>query len=265
VTAILTAMTTESRFLRWRSWGGAERRVLLLHGPTSSSATWWHVGPALADAGWRVKAPDLPAHGASPRADHALTPEVAAAAVATELAARPLDLVIGHSFGASVALALAAQGVTIRSMVLDELPGPNSCDWTAEAESVLASVANARRDPAGALQQMRAAQPRWSERDCEHAVRDLASSGAEEIAAGLRLGAEWAGLDAVELTSPTLLIVAPDPGGGIRSADDTTALRGEDRAAARQVADAFVELDGGHCLHRDQPALWLRTITDFAG
>jgi pimeloyl-ACP methyl ester carboxylesterase len=257
-------MTTAPRFLRWRSWGGAERRVLLLHGSTSSSATWWHVGPALADAGWRVKAPDLPAHGASPRADRALTPEVAAAGVAAELADRPLDLVIGHAFGASVALALAAGGLTIRYLVLDELPGPTSYDWTAEAESVLASVASARRDPAAALQQVRAAQPRWSDRDCEQAVRDLASSGAEEIAAGLRLGAEWSALDAVKLTSPTLVVVAPDPDGVSRSAD-TTALRGEDRAAARQVADAFVELEGGHCLHRDQPEAWLRTITDFAG
>jgi len=238
--------------------------VLLLHGSTSSSATWWQVAPALADAGWRVKAPDLPAHGASPRADQPLTPDVAAAAVAAELADRPLDLVIGHSFGASAALALVAGGLRIRYLVLDELPGPTSCDWAAEADSVLANVANARRDPDGALERIRAAQPRWSDRDCRQAVHDLASSGAEEIAAGLRLGAEWSALNAVQLTSPTLIVVAPDPGDGSRSAD-TSALRGEDRAAAREVADAFVELDGGHCLHRDQPDLWLRTIIDFAG
>ena len=262
--AILAAMTVASRFLRWRSWGGAERRALLLHGSTSSSATWWRVGPALADAGWRVKAPDLPSHGASPRADSALTPEVAAASLAAELADRPVDLVIGHSFGASVALGLVAHGVTIRQLVLDELPGPNSSDWTAEAESVLAGVAGARRDPAGAADRMRAAQPRWSDFDCQQAVHDLASSCAEDIAAGLRLGATWPALDAAELTSPTLVVVAPDPGGASRTAD-TTALRGQDRAAARQVADAFVELDGGHHLHRDQPELWLRTVIDFTG
>ena len=42
-------------------------------------------------------------------------------------------------------------------------------------------------------------------------------------------------------------------------------LRGNDRAAARQIADAFVELDGGHCLHRDQPDAWLQAILDFTG
>jgi pimeloyl-ACP methyl ester carboxylesterase len=257
-------MTTASRFLRWRSWGGAERRALLLHGTTSSSATWWWAGQALANAGWRVKAPDLPSHGASPRADCALTPEVAAAWVAAELADRPLDLVIGHSFGASVALGLAAHGVTIRQLVLDELPGPNSSDWTAEAESVLAGVANARRDPSGVLDRLRTEHPRWSEQDCRQAAHDLASSCAVDIADGLRLGATWPTLDSARAEGPTLVVAAPDPGGTSRSAD-TTALRGDDRAAARRVADGFVELDGGHSLHRDQPELWLRTILDFAG
>jgi pimeloyl-ACP methyl ester carboxylesterase len=237
---------------------------MLLHGSTSSSATWWRLGPELAEAGWRVKAPDLLSHGASPRADRALTPEVAAAGLVAELADRPLDLVIGHSFGASVALALVARGLTIHHLVLDELPGPTSVDWAAEADSVLTEVATARRDPAGMVHRVRAAQPRWSDRDCRQAVHDLASSCAEEIAEGLRLGAEWPALDATKLTSPTLVIAAPDPGAESRSADSTT-LRGEDRAAARQVADAFVELDGGHCLHRDQPELWLHTIIDFAG
>ena len=123
-------------FLRWRSWGGAERRALLLHGSTSSSATWWRIGPALAEAGWRVKAPDLPSHGASPRADKSLTPEVAAEWVAAELADRPIDLVVGHSFGAAVALALLDRGPAIGHLVLEEPPGPQSVDWEAEAEAV---------------------------------------------------------------------------------------------------------------------------------
>jgi pimeloyl-ACP methyl ester carboxylesterase len=258
------AMTTAIRFHRWRSWGGAERRAMLLHGSTSSSATWWRLGPALAEAGWRVKAPDLLSHGASPRADRALTPDVAAAGLIAELADRPLDLVVGHDFGASVALALVARGLTIRHLVLDELPGPISVDWAAEAESVLAGVAAARRDPVGMIGRMRAAQPHWSDRDCQQAVHDLASSCAEEIADGLRLGAEWPRLEATELDSPMMVIVAPEGSRPDKEAD-TSSLRGADRGVARQVADAFVELDGGHCLHRDRPELWLRTIIDFAG
>jgi pimeloyl-ACP methyl ester carboxylesterase len=241
---------------------------LLLHGSTSSSATWWKVGPALAEAGWRVKAPDLPAHGASPRADRPLTPDVAARWVARELADRPLDLVVGHSFGASVALSLLQHRPEIRALVLDELPGPTSMDWDAEAEEVLAGVAAARRDPAAVDSQTREREPHWSDRDCQQAVHDLASSGADEIAAGLRRHAEWPTLDAAGLTVPTLVIAATESGSGDGvglGMAEASVLRGPDRAAARQIADAFVELDGGHCLHRDKPDAWLRAILDFTG
>jgi pimeloyl-ACP methyl ester carboxylesterase len=261
-------MIPASGFLRWRSWGAAGRRALLLHGSTSSSATWWKVGPALAEAGWRVKAPDLPAHGASPRAGRPLTPDVAARWVARELADRPLDLVVGHSFGAAVALSLLAEGTEIRSLVLDEPPGPSTVDWDAEAEQVASSVASARRDPAAVGRRTREIQPHWSDRDCRQAVHDLASSGADEIAAGLRKGAEWLMPEADSLGIPTLVIAAAERDSSVgvgTGLADATVLRGPDRAAARQIADVFVELDGGHTLHRDQPDAWLRAILDFTG
>ncbi len=222
------------------------------------------MGPALAEAGWRVKAPDLPAHGASPRAGRPLTPDVAAGWVVRELADRPIDLVVGHSFGAAVALSLLAQGPEIRSVVLDEPPGPSSVDWDAEAEAVLTSVASARRDPAGIGRETRQGQPRWSDRDCQQAVHDLASSGADDIAAGLRKGSDWPGLQTTALTVPTLVIAAQEADATV-SVGAGTVLRGPDRAVARQIADSFVELDGGHCLHRDQPDAWLQAIIDFTG
>jgi pimeloyl-ACP methyl ester carboxylesterase len=208
-------MIPASGFLRWRSWGAAGRRALLLHGTTSSSATWWKVGPALAEAGWRVKAPDLPAHGASPRAGRPLTPDVAAGWVARELADRPLDLVVGHSFGAAVALSLLTLGTEIRSLVLDEPPGPSTVDWDAEAEDVANAVVSARRDPVAAGQRVRQIQPHWSDRDCRQAVHDLASSGADEIAAGLRTGAEWPTLEACSLSIPTLVVAARERDGSV--------------------------------------------------
>jgi pimeloyl-ACP methyl ester carboxylesterase len=188
--------------------------------------------------------------------------------VARELADRPLDLVVGHSFGAAVAISLLAQGPEIRALVLDELPGPRSVDWDAEAEAVLTSVASARRDPVATDRETRDAQPLWSDRDRRQAVHDLASSGADDIAAGLRRGPEWPGLEASTLTIPTLVIAAREVDAAIgvgTGIGDATVLRAADRAVARQVADAFVELDGGHCLHRDQPDAWLQAILDFTG
>ncbi|MGH2816717.1 MAG: alpha/beta hydrolase, partial [Actinomycetota bacterium] len=57
--------------LATRAWGdGADPSrplTVLVHGVTSSSRTWWRVGPALAERGFRVLAVDLRGHGASPR------------------------------------------------------------------------------------------------------------------------------------------------------------------------------------------------------
>lgn len=63
--------------LEWRPRAETGLPVLLLHGGGADSAelSWGEVGPALADAGHRVIAPDLPGFGHSPRADWSLTQE----------------------------------------------------------------------------------------------------------------------------------------------------------------------------------------------
>ncbi len=83
---------------------------LLVHGVTGWWRTWWRVGPALADAGWRVVAVDLRGHGLSPRLDGNVTVRDLAADLASTVAAigRPIDLLVGHSLGGAVAAELAA-------------------------------------------------------------------------------------------------------------------------------------------------------------
>jgi pimeloyl-ACP methyl ester carboxylesterase len=63
--------------LEWWPTGKTGPPVLLLHGGGADSAelSWGEVGPALAEAGYRVIAPDLPGFGQSPRADWPLTQE----------------------------------------------------------------------------------------------------------------------------------------------------------------------------------------------
>ena len=53
------------------TWGDptAARRALLIHGLTSSGATWWRVAEALAADGWHVTAVDLRGNGDAPTAD----------------------------------------------------------------------------------------------------------------------------------------------------------------------------------------------------
>src|SRR5437660_1777910 len=88
-----------------RTWGDPDRpALLLLHGVTASSRTWWRVGPALAvGLGRRVVAPDLPGHGrtGSWTGHHRFrdnAADVAAFAVAAGIATPDLRIV-GHSWG----------------------------------------------------------------------------------------------------------------------------------------------------------------------
>lgn len=217
-------------FLRWRSWGAADRRALLLHGSGSSSATWWRVAEGLAGDGWRVKAPDLPSHGASPRAVVPLTPRVAAGWIASELSDRPLDLVVGYGFGAAVALELANHGLEIDRVVLDGFPSP-SHDWAAEADGLVERAAIARRNPTAALQTLKRDHPAWHEMDCQHVVRDLASLRTAEVSAGIRLGDTWPQLSSLTDDRPVLILEA---------------------------------LDTGVVRHRDEPNGWVQAIVEFA-
>ena len=97
--------------LHTRSWptsGVHSPLAVLVHGVTSSSRTWWRVGPALAGRGFGVLAVDLRGHGASPRAAAGLDVADLADDVA-ETVGGPVDLLVGHSLGALVALELVGR------------------------------------------------------------------------------------------------------------------------------------------------------------
>jgi pimeloyl-ACP methyl ester carboxylesterase len=96
--------------LHARDWGGRGPAVLLLHGLASNARIWDGVGPRLVGAGLRVAALDLRGHGASDQPGSGYD----FAGVGRDLAAvlhglgleRPL--LVGHSWGANVALQFAA-------------------------------------------------------------------------------------------------------------------------------------------------------------
>lgn len=237
---------------------------MLLHGSTSSSRTWWNVGPRLADAGWTVVAFDLPGHGGSLPPSRALVPTVAADALLAELRDTSIDVLAGHSFGAAVAVTLAAQDACpIGRLFLEELPGPQSVAWIREAESVAPGAAGAHHDCDAAIAQMRSDQPRWAARDCRYAVEDLATCHIESVAAGLRAGATWLSPPTMQRVSvPVHLLLAPDAPGG-NGLQDASALRGPDRTrAATDLRANVTVVDGGHCLHRDRPDRWLSLFAE---
>ena len=109
------------------AWGATDASpVLLLHGVTSAARTWWRIGPAVAAAGFRIVAPDLPGHGETKHwLGHHRFADNAADLVAFARAAgleRPELRIVGHSWGAMTAAAMPAAGLVPASLVLIDPP-----------------------------------------------------------------------------------------------------------------------------------------------
>ncbi len=113
------AATLTCRGLRtcWRQAGpedGGKGRILLLHGWGSESAVIWPLGESLADDGFLVNALDLPGFGETQAPAQAWS--VADYAVFVSEWMEQLAIArahfIGHSFGGSVSIMLAAQEPT---------------------------------------------------------------------------------------------------------------------------------------------------------
>jgi pimeloyl-ACP methyl ester carboxylesterase len=96
--------------LHARDWGGSGQAVVLLHGLASNARIWDGVAPRLTGAGLRVVALDQRGHGASDQPatgyDFGTLVRDLDAALADLGLERPL--LVGHSWGANVALQRAA-------------------------------------------------------------------------------------------------------------------------------------------------------------
>ena len=245
--------------LHWEPEGPARGRLVLLHGVMSTAATWWRMGPALAAGGWRVDALDLPAHGAWPRSTRPLDLDTLVDGIAGQLS-EPVDLLVGHSLGAVVAVTLAARRPeSARALVLEDPPGSTGGDRAAFAAGIAADARLVRADREQLVRRERDANPTWAPEDVEHSVDGIAAADAPAIVAGFHGELRW-DLPATlaTLQAPVLVLAARHP--------DRSALQGPARDAVRSYLppDRFVLLDGGHCLHRDLPDRWLAIVAGFA-
>ena len=162
-------MSGDARILglraRWRRAGAAgQPPVLFLHGWGSESGVIWPLASALAERGFAVAALDLPGFGETeaPPAPWAAGDYAQFVAAAMDELVMPRAHLVGHSFGGSVALLLAAE-----------------CPRRVEKLALLNS-AGVRRKPARAL--------RWRAAALRSARRGLQQIGLNGAASQLR---EW--------------------------------------------------------------------------
>ena len=275
----------------WGDGGGAPRPLaVLVHGVTSSSRTWWRVGPALAARGFRVVAVDLRGHGASPRAAAGLAaadlaadvaetlaqgaaaagPGALGAAVPAGVASGPrastpvVDLLVGHSLGALVALELlAARPGFARRLVVEDPPGPGSVDWAGVADGIEADALRAVADPEGLRRDLEVANPGWPPGEAERRVADLADCDATAIAAALRPGVAF---DPAALTAatrlPVLLLLAEEAlGSSLAGVDRKAVVAALSPEGLADPANRVVRvLPVGHSIHRESLDGWLAAL-----
>lgn len=252
--------------LRWPPEGETRGTAVLLHGMMSLGATWWRIGPALAADGWDVLALDMAGHGAAPPVGGPLTLDVLVERVLSAVP-WPVDLLVGHSLGGATAVAVAAREPGLaRALVLEDPPNgrsdaadPASGRSDAEEERARGVERDVATDRRTLLARSTANNPGWAAEDVEHDVEGIEHAQADAIVAGLR-GGHW------RWDLPALVRAVYVPVLVLAAAEERSALSGGVRAAVRAAlpADRFVELPGGHGLHRDSPDRWLDEIRGFS-
>jgi pimeloyl-ACP methyl ester carboxylesterase len=248
------------------TWTGDGRgTAVLLHGMMSRAGTWWQIGPALAERGWDVTALDLAAHGGN-RLDRPLTADALVDSVTAQVTG-PVDLLVGHSMGAATAIsAVARRPGLARAVVLEDPPGGLGVSVERLANGVELDADTARLDRDRLVRRSRADHPTWAPEDVEQDVRGIEEADATAVAAGLRTGLRGWDIPALVAAAdmPVLVLVAPDSRGQDPERPGS-ALSGDARAGVRAALppDRFVELSGGHCLHRDLPQEWLAAVDAF--
>lgn len=237
--------------------------AVLVHGITGWWRTWWRVGPALVDRGWRVIAIDLRGHGDSPSIDGVATaPSVAADLGATlnHLGAVQLDLLLGHSLGAAICMELVHERPEIaRRAAFEDPPGQTRADDTEFQDRLAHDVRAARADPEAEVQRELAEHPLWMEKDARQNVEGRARCDLEGILASLRGDTGVRAPDLARLIrTPSLYLIADAD----RSVLGTQRHGLLDSLPPQATA---LEFDSGHTIHRDRFDAYVSGLLDWLG
>lgn len=254
--------------------------LLLLHGVTRCWRDWEPLLPALTRE-WRVIALDHRGHGGSGRAESYRVTDFAADAVrfVREETAAPL-VILGHSLGAMVAAAVAAEVPQfVRGVVLEDPPFHTMGNriegtaWQAQfagmrvaarrggtVEGLADALADIRLPaPGGAFKRLGELRDRASLRWSAECLTHLDPEVLTPVIEGYWLdGFDVAGILS-RIRCPVLLLQADPAAGGALTATDA------DEVAAALPSCQRVRFPGaGHQLHRDLPEAVLRAVQEFA-
>jgi len=223
-----------------RTWGeGGQRRILLLHGITSSVAGWWRLAPDLEARGWTVVAADLRGHGDSAKPGSYRFEEHVEDVLALGTG---WDAVLGHSMGGTISvLAATADPSWTAGLILQDpalmLPEPMS-----EVRGWLLAEYLAEINPLRIAEMS----PTWHPTDVEAKVEALEKSSAAMVIQTIEVNWPWMVLDeAANLSVPTVVLGSDPDAGGILPVAFGEWLAGSPLIEFEMIANS------SHSAHRD--------------
>ncbi len=227
-----------------RIWGASNQgpRVLLVHGLSSYSGTWWRIASGLADRGCHVVAPDLRGHGQSPTTTAYLFVEMA-----RDLAelGTSWDLVVGHSLGGPIAVEFAlGPGGARQLLLLDPF-----LDADDDLFDVLVADQLSELDPLASADSIHAIHPDWSTEDCHHKAIGARQTSSYVVERCLRDNTPYHHLPRLAELSMRTRILGSDPLHG------ALFQPGAERAIDNQLVSYRMLPGVGHSIHRERPAL----------
>ncbi len=158
-----------------------------------------------------------------------------------------IDVLLGHSLGALVALKLCEEhGGLVRRLVLEDPPGSESMDFEEIAHGVEEGVARARESPEALEREQLSENPSWFREDAAQSVLGMRECDAEPVAAMFRSGLHYDLSDLVgSVEVSTLLVMGSEARGSALPEPERTAVAG----ALHQ--GTVVVFEAGHGVHRD--------------
>ncbi|HCU97836.1 MAG TPA: hypothetical protein DGM69_00655 [Chloroflexi bacterium] len=234
-------------------WGDskAAKVVVGLHGITANAGSMTEPARMLANKGWKFVAPDMRGHGESTRSNGDFSFDSLIADFASNIPLEP-DVLIGHSFGGTLAQIGVLQGVfKPKSLVLED-PVSYFPDKQTPLDMLAWDEDNLPHDIEGLISM----NPKWSRLDAAWKLLSLEQVDFDDARSAFAGNAPWdlrdSAIDLMKIT-PTIWVLPEDS--RFVSVDDKKKLEQDLGTDA-----IYVIPNVGHSIHRDDTELFVEIV-----
>ena len=238
-------------------WGAQDstKTIVGLHGITANAGAMTEPARMLAERGWQFIAPDMRGHGESTRANGDFSFDSLLEDFAENIPLEP-DLLIGHSFGGTLAQLGVLKGIFSPKTLLLEDPVSYFPDQNTPMEMLAWDEENLPHDIEGLIE----LNPKWSRLDATWKLLSLEQVDFDDARAAFAGNAPW------DLRSDVCELVAKVPTVWVLP-EESRFVSIEDKANLRKEAGSRavnVVPNVGHSVHRDDKEVFVEIVEQLA-